>query len=80
MSTIEATVSIMEGMSEDARDKVLEFARSLFAAKKTKTPFVPLSEDQILEELAESRQQIANGEGIPAEVAMERMGKMHGFI
>ncbi len=80
MSTIDATISIMEGMSEDARKKVLEYAQGLFASKGKANPFVPLTREQILEDLAESRQQIADGKGEPAEAVMEEIGKKHGFI
>ncbi len=80
MSTIEATVSIMEGMSEDARIKVLEYAQGLFSSKKQDNPFVPLTREQILGDLEESRQQIADGKGVPAETVMEEIGKKHGFI
>ncbi|MCD8018470.1 MAG: hypothetical protein LUF92_02465 [Clostridiales bacterium] len=78
--TIEETVSMMEAMPEDERMKVKEYAQFLFTSKKPANPFVSLTEDQILATLAESRRQIANGEGIPAEEVMSEIGKEFGFI
>ncbi len=51
MSSIEATVSMLEVMPEDARIKVLEFTQGLFTSRKPANPFVPLTEEQILSDL-----------------------------
>lgn len=56
MSTLEATVSMLEAMPEDARIKVLEFTQQLFTSRKPANPFVPVSQEQVLSDLAESRQ------------------------
>lgn len=80
MSTLDATVSMLEAMPEDARIKVMEFTQKLFTSRKPANPFVPVSERQVLSDLAESRQQIANGQGLTMEAALDRMGKQHGFI
>lgn len=80
MSTIDATVSMLEAMSEDARIKVYEFTQQLFTARKPANPFTPISASQVLSDLAESRQQIAEGKGIDMNKALEEMGKKHGFI
>ena len=80
MSTLDATVSMLEAMPEDARIKVLEFTQKLFTSRKPANPFVPASEEQILSDLAESRQQISDGKGLNMEDALERMGKQHGFL
>ena len=70
MSTLDATISMLEAMPEDARIKVMEFTQRLF----------PVNQEQILSDLAESRRQISNGEGLDMEDALNRMGKHHGFI
>ena len=57
MSTLDATVSMLEAMPEDARIKVMEFTQKLFTSRKPANPFVPVSQEQILSDLAESRQQ-----------------------
>ncbi|MDE7311721.1 MAG: hypothetical protein K2N87_08955 [Eubacterium sp.] len=80
MSTLDATISMLEAMPEDARIKVLEFTQQLFVSKKPANPFVPVSEEQVLSDLAESRRQIAASQGLNMEDALNRMGKQHGFI
>lgn len=80
MSTLDATVSMLEAMPEDARIKVMEFTQKLFTSRKPANPFVPVSQEQILSDLAESRQQISAGQGLNMEDALKRMGKQHGFI
>ena len=80
MSTLAATVSMLEAMPEDARIKVMEFTQKLFTSRKPANPFVPVSQEQILSDLAESRQQISAGQGLNMEDALKRMGKQHGFI
>lgn len=74
MSTLEATVSMLEAMPEDARIKVLEFTQQLFTSRKPANPFVPVSQEQVLSNLAESRRQIAAGQGLNMEEALNKMG------
>ena len=76
MSTLEATVSMLEAMPEEARIKVLEFTQQLFTSRKPANPFVPVSQEQVLSDLAESRQQIAAGQGLNMEEALNKMGDM----
>ena len=78
MSTLDATVSMLEAMPEDARIKVMEFTQKLFTSRKPANPFVPVSQEQILSDLAESRQQISAGQGLNMEDALKRMGKQIG--
>ncbi len=80
MSTLDATVAMLETMPEDAKIKVMEFTQRLFTSRKPANPFVPVSQEQILSALAESRQQISDGKGLDMEDALNRMGKQHGFI
>lgn len=80
MSTIDATVSMLEVMPEEARLKVFEFTQQLFASKKTENPFVPVTVKNVLSDLAESRQQIAEGSGLDMKDALNELGKQHGFI
>lgn len=75
MSTLDATISMLEAMPEDARIKVMEFTRKLFTSRKPANPFVPVSQEQSLSDLAESRQQISDGKGLDMEDALKRMGK-----
>lgn len=80
MSTLDATVSMLEAMPEEARIKVLEYTRQLFTSRKPANPFVPVSREQLLSDLTESRQQIAAGQGLNMEDALNKMGEQHGFI
>ena len=38
MSTLDATVSMLEAMPEDARLKVMEFTQNLFTSRKPANP------------------------------------------
>lgn len=80
MSTLDATISMLEAMPEDARIKVMEFTQQLFTSKKPANPFVPVGQQQILSDLAESREQIAAGKGLNMKDALDKMGEQHGFI
>ena len=79
MSTIDATVSMLEIMSEDARIKVYEFTQQLFTARKPENPFSPTGASQVLSDLAKSRQQIAEGKGRDMNEALEEVGKNRIF-
>lgn len=73
MSTLDATVSMLEAMPEDAGIKVFEFTQKLFPSGKPASPFVPVSTKQVFSDLAESRQQIAQGKGIDMEDALNEL-------
>ncbi len=80
MSTIEATVSMLENMTEDARIRVLEFTKNLYISPEQENPFVPLTEEQILADLAESRQQIEGGHVRPMEDVLDELEHKYGFV
>lgn len=80
MSTIEQTVSMLEAMPEEARVLVFRYTQELFTSTKPASPFKPLSAEDVLAELAVSRSQIANGEGVEMKSALVEMGKRHGFV
>lgn len=80
MSTLDATVSMLEAMPEDARIKVMEFTQRLFTSQKPANPFVPVSQEQIFSDLAESRRQISDGKGLDMKDALNRIGEQHGYI
>ncbi len=80
MNTIDATLSMMEAMPEEARVKVMQYTRQLFVSEKPASPFVKKTEEDILADLSEAHGQIMNGEGIPADEAMQELGAKHGFI
>lgn len=72
MSPLETTISMLEAMPEDARIKVMEFTQQLFTSRKPANPFIPVSQEQVLLDLTESRQQIADGQGLDMEDAFKR--------
>ena len=80
MSTLDATISMLEAMPEDARIKVFEFTQQLFTSRKPANPFIPTSTKQVLSDLAESRRQIDAGEGLDMEEALHQLGKQHGLL
>ena len=80
MSTLEATVSMLESMPEEARVKVFVYTQNLFTSNKPASPFVPLTEEKVFSDLSISRQQAANGEGLNMREALMEMGRQHGFV
>ena len=80
MSTLDATVSMLEAMPEDARIKVFEYTQQLFTYMKPANPFVPVSTKHVLSYLAESRQQIDDGKGLDMADALNELGNQHGFV
>ena len=80
MSSVEATMSMLEAMPEEARLKVLEFTRKLFTSERPANPHTQLTSAQILNDLEESREQIARGEGLDMEDALGELGRKHGFV
>ncbi|MEE0955942.1 MAG: hypothetical protein U0L49_09055 [Eubacterium sp.] len=80
MSTIEATLSMLEAMPEEARQKVFIYTKNLFVAKRPANPFVPKSKEQIFSDLATSEKQIAEGSCQDATAAIMDLKKEHGFI
>ncbi|MBQ9014688.1 MAG: hypothetical protein IJ109_01080 [Firmicutes bacterium] len=80
MSTVEATVSIMENMTPEEQKYVYEAACEIIAARKPRNPFKPLTQQQILEDLALSRQQVKEGKTTEAREALTAMGEKYGFI
>ena len=79
MNTIEAVAGMLAAMPEDARLRVLDYTRELFTTDCSGNPHSQLSSAQMLSDLAESRSQIARGEGLDMEKALEDLGDRHGF-
>ena len=80
MSTLEATVSMLEAMPEEARIKVYEYARSMFSSDRPANPFTPVTKEKILSDLNASSQEFMNGEGLDAKDAIREMRRQHGFV
>lgn len=71
---------MLEAMPEEARRKVFQFTQQLFTSEKPASPFLPVGTRQILSDLAQSRQEIAEGKGMDMEEALEEIGRKHGFV
>ncbi|MDY6325057.1 MAG: hypothetical protein SPL99_08325 [Catonella sp.] len=80
MSTIEAAVSMLETMPEEAQLKVLLYTKNLFSAKRPANPFVPLSKEKIIYDLETSERQIAEGQFQRADDAIMELREEHGFV
>lgn len=80
MSTLDANVSMLETMPEEARILVYNYTQKLFTSKKPENPFKPLTTDMILSDLEESRKQIDEGKGADILDALNDMGEKHGFV
>ena len=80
MGTIEATVSMLETMPEEARLPAFNYTKELFSEQRPANPFTPINTDKLYSDLEESRRQIEAGEGKNMKKALREMGKQHGFI
>ena len=80
MSTIDATISMLETMPEEARLMVFKYTQSLFTAPKPANPFMPKTKKDIRDDLAESREQTAEGKGVDMKTALQEIGARHGFV
>ena len=80
MSTLEATVSMLEAMPEEARIKVYQYARSMFSSDRPSNPFTPVTKEKVLADLKASSQEFDNGQGMDAKDAVQEMRRQRGFI
>lgn len=80
MSTIDATVSVMESMPEASRKKVLIYAQNLVLEDDPENPFLPLTKEQILHDLAISEKDYQEGRVQNFRDAIIEMRKQHGFV
>ena len=80
MSTLDATISMLEVMPEEARQLVYKYTKGLFTAYKPANPFGPVSREQVLKDLEISRQQVEDGKVQDMGEALEEMRRRHGFI
>ena len=80
MSTLEATVSMLEAMPEEARIKVFQYARTIFSSNRPSNPFTPVSKETVLADLKASTQEFNQGEGLDARETVQEMRRERGFI
>ena len=80
MSTLGATLSMLEVLPKESQAKVFRFTQELYSKEKEASPFMPLTEEQILSDLEISRKQAENGEGLNAKEALVAIGKKYDFV
>lgn len=80
MSTIEATVSVMEDLPEEVRKEVLVFARYKLNATKPADPEITHSDDELVALLQHSDQQYRDGKAVNMKQAITEARRQHGFI
>lgn len=79
MSTIAATVSIMEELPESSRQQILVFAQEQYKKAEPHNPFAPLTKEKVLSDINLSEKQIDEGKGIDATEAVMALRKKYGF-
>ena len=80
MSTLEATISMLEAMPEEARVKVYQYARTMFSSNRPSNPFLPVNKESVLADLEASSQEFDKGEGLDARAAIQEMRRQRGFV
>lgn len=80
MSTLDANCFHAGGNAGRCKNKGFGIYTATVYFQKPANPFVQISQEQVLSDLTESRQQIAAGQGLNMEDALNRMGRQHGFI
>ena len=75
MSTLEATISMLESMPTQDQLKVYEFTKKLLSS-----PFTPVTKNNVLNDLANSESEFENGQGVDAIDAIFKMRQEHDFI
>lgn len=79
MSTFENTVSMMEALSEADLIKIQNFTKKLYMLRSAESPFRPLTENEIMNDLSVSREQIAQGKCREMGQAIEGIRRKYGL-
>ena len=77
MSTLEQTVSMLESLPEDDVKAIHDITYRFYIREHS--PLKPVTREQILMDLAVSRQQIANGEGKELGEAIREIEAKYGL-
>jgi EAL domain-containing protein (putative c-di-GMP-specific phosphodiesterase class I) len=79
MSTIEATISMMEVLPEDDLVQIRNFTTMLYEKRKENNLFVPLTEEKLMNDLETSRAQIEQGKCQNMKTVLEQLGAKYGI-
>lgn len=76
MSTLEANLALLSTIPEDCQKEIQNYLLVNFCGSN---PYKPLSEKEILSELAESRNCYDNGEGEDFDKVLDEMSVKYGL-
>ena len=77
MSTLESTISMLRVLPEADVEVIFEMTKKLFEDKSS--PFVPVSKEQILQDVHISEKQIEQGKTTGASEAIQELRKRYGL-
>ena len=77
MSTLESTISMLRVLPEADVEVIFEMTKKLFEDKSS--PFVPVSKEQILQDVHISEKQIEQGKTTDASEAIQELRKRYGL-
>lgn len=79
MNAFESTVSMMEVLPESDLIKIQNFTQKLYMHRNADSPFEPLNEEDILNDLRISREQTAQGQRKEMGQAIEEIRHKYGL-
>ncbi len=79
MTVFENTVSMMEALPESDLIEIQNFIKKLHILRSAESPFRPLTEDEIMNDLSVSREQIAQGKCREMGQAIEGIRRKYGL-
>lgn len=77
MSTLEANLELLSTIPEEHQKEIQQFLLMNFC---NENPYKPLSRNEILSELAQSRACYERGEGEDFDKAIDEIGAQYGFL
>lgn len=79
MSTLEATVSMLETLPEDELNTIYEVTKRFFVNSANNNPFQPKTEDEIIAELDIAREHANNGLVSDAKLVSKELRAKYGL-
>lgn len=79
MSTLEATVSMLETLPEEELNAIYEVTKRIFVNRSVNNPFQPKTEDEIIRELDIAREHVEEGMFFEAEEVSEELRRKYGL-
>lgn len=79
MNVFEDTISMMEVLPESDLLKIQNYTKRLYMLRTTDSPFQPLKEEDIMDDLQLSRRQIEAGKCKEMGKAIEEIRKKYGI-